>query len=51
MENKDVDILGHPGNPSFPIDKDKVVLAAKKTNTLIEINNSSFSKSRNGGKA
>lgn len=48
MENEYVDILGHPGNPSFPIDKEKVVLAAKKTNTLVEINNSSFSKSRKG---
>lgn len=25
MENEYVDILGHPGNPSFPIDKEKVI--------------------------
>ena len=48
MENKYVDIIGHSGNPVFPIDKEKFVLGAKRTNTLIEINNSSFLKSRKG---
>lgn len=51
MENKYVDIIAHPGNPTFPIDKETVVLKAKETNTLIEINNGSFhSKSRAGSK-
>lgn len=50
MENKYVDIIAHSGNPVFPIDKEKFVLGAKKTNTLIEINNSSFSSRREGSK-
>lgn len=50
MENKYVDIIAHPGNPAFPIDKEKFVLGAKETKTLVEINNSSFLKSRKGSK-
>ncbi len=42
MENPYVDILGHPGDPRYPIDVKEVVLAAKKTETLIEINNASL---------
>lgn len=48
MENKYVDIIAHPGNPEFPINKKELVLKAKETNTLIEINNSSLGKSRVG---
>lgn len=48
MENPNVDIVGHSGNPMFPIDKEAVVKKAKETNTLIEINNSSFLSSRVG---
>lgn len=48
MENPMVDIIGHTGNPHFPIDKEAVVKKAKETNTLIEINNSSFLSSREG---
>ncbi|MCR1899096.1 phosphatase [Irregularibacter muris] len=48
MENEHVDIISHPGNPIFPIDKKKFVMGAKKTNTLVEINNSSFINSRKG---
>lgn len=48
MENKNVDIIAHPGNPAFPIDYEKVVKKAKETGTLIEINNSSFVSSRHG---
>ena len=48
MENKYVDIISHSGNPVFPIDKEKFVLGAKKTKTLVEINNSSLLKSRKG---
>lgn len=41
-------IIGHPGNPAYPIDVDEVILAAKEHNVLLEINNSSFSLSRPG---
>ncbi|MCM8710160.1 phosphatase [Clostridium sp. SYSU_GA19001] len=44
MENPYVDIIGHCGNPVFPIDEEKVVRAAKEKNVLIEINNSSLMK-------
>ncbi|OPJ55924.1 phosphatase [Alkalithermobacter paradoxus] len=50
MDNKYVDIIAHPGNPAFPIDEEKVLKAAKEKNVLIEINNSSFGKSRPGSK-
>ncbi len=42
MENDLVDIISHPGNPIFPIDKEAIVLQAKKTNTLLEVNDGSF---------
>lgn len=42
MENEYVDILGHPGDPRFPIDVEAVFYQAKQTNTLIEINNASL---------
>lgn len=49
MKNEYVDIIAHPGNPTFPINKEAVVLQAKETDTLIEINNGSFhSNSRSG---
>lgn len=48
MENKNVDIIAHPGNPAFPVDYEKIVKKAKETRTLIEINNSSFVSSRYG---
>ena len=48
MKNKYVDIIGHPGNPLFPIDIDEVLRAAKEYNVLVEINNSSFGVSRIG---
>ncbi|MFT6898680.1 MAG: putative hydrolase [Paraglaciecola sp.] len=41
-------IIGHPGNPNFPIDYSEVIRAAKDNNVLLEINNSSFSHSRLG---
>ncbi|MFH1541693.1 MAG: phosphatase [bacterium] len=37
----EVNILGHPGNPMFPIDVEAVVTAAKKHGVAIELNNSS----------
>lgn len=48
MKNPMVDIIAHPGNPLFPIDIEKVVDCAIETNTLIEINNSSFGNARKG---
>ncbi|WP_350344190.1 phosphatase [Proteinivorax tanatarense] len=42
MEKGSFDIMVHPGNPDFPIDSDKIVMAAKENNILIEINNSSL---------
>ncbi|MFA5524211.1 MAG: phosphatase [Tissierellales bacterium] len=48
MENQNVDIIAHPGNPVFPIDYERFVKKAKETGTLIEINNSSFVSSRHG---
>lgn len=51
MENPNVDILGHIGNPIFKINAEQVVKKAKERNILIEINNSSFLGSRKGSKA
>lgn len=48
MKSGYVDIIGHPGNPYFPIEVDEVLKAAKEYNVLIEINNSSFNVSRKG---
>ncbi|UNC90786.1 phosphatase [Candidatus Contubernalis alkaliaceticus] len=48
MENPQVDIIVHPGNPNYPIDEYQVVEAAIKHNTMIEINNSSLTVSRKG---
>ena len=48
MENALVDVIVHPGNPKFSIEIDKVLKKARETNTLIEINNSSFWISREG---
>ena len=48
MENSKVDILGHIGNPAFPIHVEDVVKKAKDRNVIIEINNSSLSGTRIG---
>ncbi|NLM33908.1 MAG: phosphatase [Clostridiales bacterium] len=50
MDNPNVHILGHIGNPAFPIYEEEIVKKAKEKNILIEINNSSFSGSRPGSK-
>ncbi|MBN4050867.1 MAG: phosphatase [Alkaliphilus sp.] len=42
MNNPFINMIGHPGNPHFPIDIVEIVRAAKDTKTLIEINNSSL---------
>lgn len=44
MKNPNVDIIGHCGNPLFPIYEEEVVKKAKEYNVLIEINNSSLQK-------
>lgn len=41
MDNPFVDIIGHSGNPAFPIYEEEVIKKAKEKNVLIEINNSS----------
>ncbi len=51
MNNKYIDIIGHSGNPKFPINIERVVKAAKEKNIIIEINNSSFNNpGRSGSK-
>lgn len=42
INNPFVNIIGHPGDPRYPIDIKKVVSAARDTQTLLELNNSSF---------
>lgn len=49
IKNPYIDIIGHPGNPNFPIDCEKIVKAAKEYGKIIEINNSSF-ETRKGSK-
>lgn len=48
MDNPYVDIMGHSGNPAFPIHLEEFVKAAKEKNKIIELNNSSFISSRVG---
>ena len=48
MQTGECQILGHPGNPNYPMDYGEVIRAAKDNNVLIEINNSSFTYSRSG---
>lgn len=42
MQNPHVTVLGHPDDSRYPIDREKLVRAAKETGTAIEINNSSL---------
>lgn len=42
LKNPYVDVVGHPGNPQFCVDIDKVVRKAAEYGKLIEINNGSF---------
>ncbi|WMI82118.1 phosphatase [Anaerotignum sp. MB30-C6] len=42
MENPLVDILGHPGDPRYPMDFEEVFKVAKRTGTILEINNASL---------
>lgn len=42
MQNEYVDIIGHPDDGRFPIDYAELVKEAKRTGTLLEVNNSSL---------
>ncbi len=42
LENPYVDIIGHPHDGRFPVDMKRLVNKAKKTGTLLEVNNSSL---------
>ena len=42
MENPYVNIIGHPGDQRYPLDFEKIVLASKRTGTLLEVNNASL---------
>lgn len=42
MENPYVDIIGHPDDDRVPVDLEELVLAAKRTGALLEVNNSSL---------
>ena len=42
MENPYIDIIGHPDDGRFPVDYEALVLKAKETGTLLELNNSSL---------
>ena len=42
MKNPYVQIIGHPDDTTFPLDMEQIVLAAKETKTLLEVNNNSL---------
>ena len=42
MRNPHVVIIGHPDNPKYPVDFDKIAEAAAENKVLLEINNSSY---------
>jgi len=42
IKNPFVHVITHPGNPKYPVDVETVVLAAKKYNKALELNNNSF---------
>lgn len=48
MDNEMVMIIGHSGNPYFPINAEEMVKKAKEKDIIIELNNSSLSGSRAG---
>ncbi|MBM7624200.1 phosphatase [Sporohalobacter salinus] len=48
IKNPLVDVIVHPGNPEFEVNVNQVVEAALNNDTILEINNSSFRKSRAG---
>lgn len=42
MRNPHVVIIGHPDNPQYPVDFEKIAEAAAENKVLLEINNSSY---------
>lgn len=42
MENPYVNVIGHPGDQRYPLDFEEIVLASKRTGTLLEVNNASL---------
>ncbi len=42
MKNPHVVIIGHPDNPKYPVDFDKLAAAAQENHVLLEVNNSSY---------
>ena len=42
MRNPHIVIIGHPDNPNYPVDFDKIASAAKENHVLLEVNNSSY---------
>jgi len=48
MKSGKIDIIGHLGNPSVPVNLEEIVKCALETKVLLEINNSSFTTSRLG---
>jgi len=50
LEQPQVKVISHPGNPAFPIDYEAVARKAAQAGTALEINNSSFSVSRQGSR-
>lgn len=50
MASGKIDVFAHGGNPAFPIDYAEIAKAASHYNVLVEINNSSFTTSRQGSK-
>ena len=42
MKNSHVVIIGHPDNPSYPVDFEKIARAAAESHVLLEVNNSSY---------
>ncbi|WP_025323920.1 PHP domain-containing protein [Deferrisoma camini] len=48
MAHPRVRILGHPGNPAFPVDVGALVAAARDRGVALEINNASFVNARKG---
>ncbi|QRN84934.1 phosphatase [Clostridia bacterium] len=42
IESGLIDIIGHPGNPYFPVDAERLVRSCKDNGVAIEVNNSSL---------
>lgn len=42
MKNPHVVIIGHPDNPKYPVDFDKIARAANENHVLLEVNNNSY---------